>query len=595
MTRPPSISKAELRRHAEDQLSSAAAGKASAVPDGDPMRLLHELQVHQVELEMQNQMLIEAQAEISRNLEQLTELYDLAPIAYFTLDRNGRITKSNALARKLLGSPLLALDYCHLSRFIGLDKLHDYKTFLERIFSSGRLETCHLTLGGVAGLPPVYAFMEGIADEDRQECRLVVTDLTRQRASDEALASLSMRTEELAAAKNAAEAANRAKATFLANMSHEIRTPMSAILGMVHLMRSSGLNTSQAGLLDKMDTAARHLLGIINDVLDLSKIDAEQLTLEEVPFMLDALMADVGTLIAERIHAKNLGFRMNVAPSLRERQMIGDPLHLKQILLNLLSNAVKFTERGEIELSADLEAENDQELTLRFAVRDSGCGIPTEALDRIFMPFEQVDASTTRQYGGTGLGLSISKRLVRLMHGDLGVSSSPGSGSTFFFTIRLRPGNKGVAPDYLTNKISSPDAQELLKTKHRNKRILLVEDDPIIQEVMLAILCEALGLQVDVASDGAQATDLASMQAYNLILMDMQMPVMDGLTATQVIRRLPQHRKTPILAMTANAFVEDRHRCLDAGMNDFMAKPVDPDELFGKLLKWLDTVPTPTY
>jgi signal transduction histidine kinase/ActR/RegA family two-component response regulator len=580
-----------LRRRAEDQLNASPYGSPVIPPSAEQMQLVHELQVHQLELEMQNQQLIDAQSEISRNLEQLTELYDLAPIAYFTLDRNGCITKSNVMAKKLLGTPFQMLDHCHLSRFVASDALHTYQEFIDRIFLLGRLESCNLTLNGRANSAPIHIFMEGIADKDRQECRLVVTDLSRQHAIEEALASLAIRTEELAAAKTAAETANRAKATFLANMSHEIRTPMSAILGMAHLLQRSGLNASQEAQLEKINIAAKHLLGIINDILDLSKIDAGQLTLEQTPFMLKTMLAEVSSLVIDRVKAKNLDFRMDMAPVLLERQLIGDPLHLKQILLNLLSNAVKFTERGQIELLADLDADNGQEMLLRFTVRDSGCGIPADALPRIFKPFEQADTSTTRQYGGSGLGLSISRRLVHLMQGELEVSSTPGMGSTFSFTIRLQRSTESSAPDYVEPEQAHSDAENILKTRHRDKRILLAEDDKIIQEVALEILHEEIGLQVDVADNGALAVDMAAKNDYDLILMDMQMPVMDGLAATRAIRQQPKHRKTPILAMTANAFDDDNQRCHEAGMDDFISKPVAPERLFALLAKWLEATP----
>ena len=590
MTRSSSTC-SDLRRRAEDQLNSIPKVTETVMSHGEQTRLLHELQVHQLELEMQNQALVEAQSEISRNLAQLTDLYDLAPIAYFTLDRNGCITKSNAMARKLLGNPLLVLDRYHLSRFVAADALHAYKEFIEQIFSQGRLESCNLVLTGWTGPPPVYVLVKGIADENRQECRLVVTDLSRQHAADEALTSLGIRSEELAAAKTAAEMANRAKATFLANMSHEIRTPMSAIMGMVHLMRRSGLNAAQEVRLGKIDIAAKHLLGIINDILDLSKIDAEQLTLEQTPFMLDILLVEVSSLVVDRIAAKNLDFRMNMAPVLLEHPLIGDPLHLKQILLNLLSNAVKFTEYGLIELRAELDAENGQEVLLRFVVQDSGCGIPADALARIFTPFEQVDTSTTRKYGGTGLGLSISRRLVQLMHGELEVSSTQGSGSIFSFTIPLQRNIANPLGQQLKPEYAPTDAENILKTRCRNKRILLVEDDEIIQEVVLEILQTEIGLQVDVAGNGALAVDIAALNGYDLILMDMQMPVMDGLTATRAIRQLAKHRSTPILAMTANAFDDDNQRCREAGMNDFISKPVAPERLFAILVKWLAATP----
>lgn len=363
---------------------------------------------------------------------------------------------------------------------------------------------------------------------------------------------------------------------------------MSAILGMAHLMQRSGLNASQEAQLEKINIAAKHLLGIINDILDLSKIDAGQLTLEQTPFMLEAMLSEVSSLVIDRVKAKNLAFRMDMAPVLLERQLIGDPLHLKQILLNLLSNAVKFTEQGQIELRANLDADNGQEMLIRFTVQDSGCGIPADALTRIFKPFEQADTSTTRQYGGSGLGLSISRQLVHLMQGELEVSSTPGVGSTFSFTIRLQHNTESSLPHYVDPVPAQTDAENILKTRHRNKRILLAEDDKIIQEVALEILHEEIGLQVDVADNGALAVDMAAANDYDLILMDMQMPVMDGLAATRAIRQQPKYRKTPILAMTANAFDDDNQRCQEAGMDDFISKPVAPEKLFAILAKWLE-------
>jgi CheY-like chemotaxis protein len=224
-------------------------------------------------------------------------------------------------------------------------------------------------------------------------------------------------------------------------------------------------------------------------------------------------------------------------------------------------------------------------------VQDTGCGIPATALERIFSPFEQADCSTTRQYGGTGLGLTISKRLVQLMGGEITVRSTLGSGSTFTFTVRLKEGGCGVVSGDGDLLPAHSDAEKLLRDRHRDKHILLVEDDEINQEVALAILCEELGLNVDVAEDGAQAIALAANRSYDLVLMDMQMPVMDGLTATRAIRQLADYRKTPILAMTANAFADDHQRCTEAGMSDFISKPVAPEALFAILARWLEAAP----
>jgi signal transduction histidine kinase/ActR/RegA family two-component response regulator len=586
---PPSTQPAsELRRRAEDQLNTAATGESLALTGHNAQRLLHELQVHQVELEMQNQALREAHVEISRNLDQLTDLYDLAPIAYLTLDRSGCITKSNAMAKRLLGSPFLGKGRGHLARFVQTESLTAYIEFITRIFSMERLESCNLPLMTAPGCPPVHVFMEGVAEKGGEECRLVVTDLTRLRATEDALASQEARSTELAAAKDAAEAANRAKATFLANMSHEIRTPMSAIVGMVHLMQKVELSTEKQMQLARIGTAARNLLGILNDILDLSKVEANQLSIEQTTFGLSGMLSDLGSLLEEKIVAKQLLLNIDFPPVLDGQRLVGDPLRLKQVLLNLLSNAVKFTTQGEIGLRVGIAAETSDDFLLSFAVSDTGCGIPAEAQERVFSAFEQADTSTTRQYGGPGLGLSISKRLVQLMGGDISLSSTPGSGSTFSFSISLKKAGGPVAADLVPLQTRYSDAEKILATRHRDKRILMAEDDEIIQEVMLSILRDEIGLQIDLAGDGTQAVALAKSTAYDLILMDVQMPLMDGLVATRAIRQLASHEKTPILAMTANAFASDRQDCVDAGMNDFISKPVAPEDLFAMLAKWLE-------
>jgi signal transduction histidine kinase/ActR/RegA family two-component response regulator len=586
------LSADELRQRAEDQLNIPVNGGSQPLAGYDVKKLVHELQVHQLELEMQNQALREAHAEISRNLDQLTELYDLAPIAYLTLDQNGLITQANVMAKKLLGSPLMGKDHGRLARFIEPESLAAYREFIAGIFSHGRLETITLTLENAVGDNPVYVFIEGVATEDKQQCRLVLTDLTKLHLTEEALASQGVRSAELAAAKEAAEAANRAKASFLANMSHEIRTPMSAIVGMLYLMQKTDLSIEQQTQLAKIDTAAKNMLGILNDILDLSKVEANQLSIEQTPFVLTDMLADLRNLAEGKIATKQLALTIDFQPALNGLRVVGDPLRLKQVLLNLLSNAVKFTAHGEIGLSASISAETTDDFQLSFAVSDTGCGIAPEALERVFAAFEQADASTTRQYGGTGLGLSISKRLAQLMGGDISVQSTPGSGSTFSFTIRLKkvPGDALAEP--VAQLAPCPDTENILKTRHRDKRILLAEDDPILQEVMLAMLHDEIGLTIDLAADGAQAVALATATAYDLILMDFQMPVMDGLSATRAIRHLNGHDKTPILAMTANAFASDRASCLDVGMNDFISKPVVPEYLFSILAKWLDDTPS---
>ena len=415
----------------------------------------------------------------------------------------------------------------------------------------------------------------------------VKADITEKRRTEEELVRyrehleelVKQRTADLLIAKEVAEEATRAKSVFLANMSHEIRTPLNVIIAIGYLLRRDIGDTFHQNRLEQLCASSEHLLALIDDILDLSKIEAQRIELASADFSLAAVVDRVVRMVASRAQEKSLPLSVAVAPRLQGLFLKGDELRLSQVLINLCVNAVKFSERGAVSLAIDAMAEEVAQVELRFTVKDAGIGIAPADQARLFQAFEQVDSSTTRSHGGTGLGLSISQRLVEMMGGTIEVDSQLGAGSTFSFALLLQ---RGVA----SGLVPAATSAGLVEANFQGRRVLFAEDHPQSQEILLDML-EGIGCAADVAADGVEAVDCAQERNYDLILMDMQMPRLDGLEATRAIRRLPGYRDIPIIALTANAFAEDRQSCLDAGMSDYLAKPVTPAKLSAALGRWL--------
>ncbi len=453
-----------------------------------------------------------------------------------------------------------------------------YRTEIEQVRKDGSPGWYEIS----CGLPHPGAEEQICVFIDRTENRRLRDELEQHRVHLQR--EVEARTADLSLAKDAAEAANHAKTAFLANMSHELRTPLNGIMGMTAVALRSTDDPRQKDHLNKVLQSSERLLGLINNILDIVWIESERFDLKPTNFELHDILEKLTQQQGAMARSKGLEFAIDLAPELARRPLNGDALRLGQLLAHLTGNAIKYTDSGTVIVRIAVAEETQADVLLRFEIRDTGIGISAEQQKRLFTAFEQADTSLTRRHGGTGLGLALSKRLAKALGGSIGVESGPGGGSVFWFSARLAKIARLIDGEPLKDPRC---AEKALIASCTGARILLAEDEPFNQEVT-KILMEEAGLRVDVADDGAAAVAMSAKTDYDLILMDLRMPVLSGVEATRQIRRLHGRAKTPILALTASVFTKHSDECFAAGMNDFIGKPVGPELLFATLLKWLE-------
>ncbi|WP_246052196.1 response regulator [Desulfobotulus mexicanus] len=458
-----------------------------------------------------------------------------------------------------------------------------WDSFLSKLKANGRVRDFHIKLRKRNG-DTVWVRINAhyLISSDGPLIEGVIQDITERIDKEKVQRELEI-----------AEAATRAKSAFLASMSHEIRTPMNIVLGLTHLALKTELTDQQMDYLGKIRTAAGNLLGIINDILDFSKIESGHLDFEEIPFDLRSVLQDTMDLHADKSEEKGIDFKL-FCPSSIPVYLKGDPLRLGQVLTNLAGNALKFTKRGHVHVTVACEEDDGRKVLLRFMVKDTGMGITEEQAVNLFSPFVQADTGITRQFGGSGLGLSISKHLVEKMGGEIGVNSTPGQGSEFFFTARFEKFDGPVDSlfENIPSQIKLDTGSECMDGLHGY--VLVAEDNPVNQQIAREVL-ESFGLTADIVENGHDAVDKVREKQFDLVFMDIQMPGMNGYEASRTIRAMEKEdtvcgvsgRALPIIAMTANAMVGDREKCMEAGMDDHISKPIDFDELYRILVRWL--------
>lgn len=520
------------------------------------------------------------QAEQERNL--LLKIIEESPDFVATADMQAHLKYLNIAGARLVGLPdnvdlsALSIKDMHPEWAARLILVEGIATVLRQGFWQG--ETALLHRDGHEIPVSQLLLLHRDASGNPVLLSTIMRDITVYKQAEQALRQ----------AKEAAEALAQSKSEFLANMSHEIRTPMNAIIGLSHLALNKEISTEIRDYLEKIYSSSNSLLGILNDVLDFSKLEAGRLTIDHSHFNIDVMLDNIRNVFVERAKEKHIGFKMDIAPDV-PRDLVGDALRLQQVLINLLANAIKFTERGEVVFKITVSQADQSQVRLLFCVTDTGIGMSEHDLDKLFQPFSQVDGSITRRFGGTGLGLAISHNLLQLMGSKFSVTSAPGKGSSFSFELALDvpllSGQRNADHPSATFIASEEDLGKLLI----GARILVAEDNLINQQVVREFL-NLSGIIVEIANNGKEAIALLDNGAFDAVLMDIHMPEMDGFAATKLIRSQARFAELPVIALTAGVTKEERERCRAAGMNDFIAKPINPKRLISTLVRWIKPI-----
>lgn len=564
-----------LRERAERRLKAKMSMRKSDITEVEAVKLIHELEVHQIELEMQNEELLSAMKQTEVATEKYIELYDFLPSAYFNLSKEGNVLAVNSYGSQLLGKERFKLINSRLGFFISDETKPVFNLFLEKVFQDGIKESCEVVLLS-KDAKPSYVILTGIISEDRKQCHIIMVDITERKLIEI----------ELIKAKEEAMAASKAKTDFLANMSHEIRTPLNGIIGFTDLLMTSNLNKDQSEYMSTVNESANTLLHIVNEVLDFSKIEAGKLELEILQTNLFELSNQVIDLFKCQAMKKKIDLILNLDPNVPQFVQ-ADGIRLKQVLVNLLGNAVKFTQSGTISLDVqEIATSNKYYSTINFSVKDTGLGIEEINNDKIFKSFVQCDSSTSRQFGGTGLGLAISNQLLDLMGSKLNLKSKFGEGSNFFFTVKFKKAiqvtinpTEGINPNLNYNWIP-------LENSGYHK-ILIVEDNRINMLLARTLVKRIIPNCVIIeAKDGNDAIEKYISEQPDAILMDVQMPNKNGYDATNEIRKIKGSESVPIIAITAGILVGEKEKCFESGMDDYMPKPIIISDLERILHKW---------